>query len=181
MQMDSGLDTGDIMIQEEVIIDEKDTGKTLYDKLAICGSNLILQALDLLEQGEITRTKQDDDKATYVKTIDKSLGKINFYQPAIEIERLIRGLNPWPSAYTSINGKNLKIWEAEVSDEESKGMPGEIINLKKDSIVVKTGKGNLKLKEIQLEGKKRMKTEDFLRGYTVEIGTCLGNSLRKEN
>ena len=179
MHMDVGLDTGDIIIQKEVIIDEKETAQTLHDKLGICGAKLVLEAIDLLELGKAPRVKQDDTKASHVKTLDKTIGEIDFLMPAVEIERRIRGLNPWPSAYTFFNGQNLKIWQAKVikefTDEDAK--PGEIVKLLSDGIIVKTGRDHLKLLEIQMAGKKRMQVSQFLRGNSIELGTILGNRL----
>ncbi len=180
MHMDTKLDTGDIIIQEEVLIDENETADTLHDKLAICGGNLLLEAIDLIEEGKAPRIKQDDSKASYVTTIKKSEGEIDFELPALVIERRIRGLNPWPSAYTFLNGTNLKIWQADVIEVDKiennikEGKAGEIAEVTKDSILVQTGDDYLKLLEIQLAGKKKMKTEDFLRGNKVEVGTILG-------
>ena len=105
--------------------------------------------------------------------LSKSLGQIDFTKSAVEIERLIRGLNPWPSAYTSLDGKTLKIWSAKVIQGESKGRPGEVVEVTKNSLVVQTGNGQLSLGELQLEGKKRMPVDAFLRGYEVELGTML--------
>lgn len=99
--------------------------------------------------------------------LDKNLGKIDFTKKAVEIERLIRGLNPWPSAYTKLNGKTLKIWDADVLEGENE-TPGKIVNITKDQIWISTGEGILAVNELQLEGKKRMNTEDFLRGYKME-------------
>lgn len=181
MHMEASLDTGDIIIQEEVIIDKKETAATLHDKLAICGGNLLLEAIKLLEEGRAPRIKQDDSKATYVKTIDKSEGSIDFSEPAQVIERKIRGLNPWPSAYTFLKGQNLKVWEAQVLREDEarlsskEAIPGQIIDVSDKGLIVKTGDGYLNLLEIQLAGKKRMKVADFLRGNKVEVGTELGN------
>lgn len=184
MDMDVGLDTGDIIIQRDVFLDDNETADTLHDKLAICGGDLLVEALDLIEDGKAERIKQDETNASYVGTIDKSLGNIDFSMPAIEIERRIRGLNPWPSAYTFLNGQNLKVWEADVindkqvsSEQEKTGeeqIPGQVIEILDDSLLVKTGDGYLKICEIQLAGKKRMKVEDFLRGNPILSGTILG-------
>lgn len=105
--------------------------------------------------------------------IKKSMGKIDFNDEAVVIERLIRGMNPWPSAYTSFNGKTLKIWDADVIEKEYDGVPGEIVEIDKDSFVIKTGKGALKILSLQLEGKKRMDTDAFLRGVKIEKGVIL--------
>lgn len=167
MYMNEGLDTGDIIDKVVVPIDKKETGGSLFDKLAIEGGKLILKTLIELENGTAVRTPQDDSKSNYAGMINKQLGKIDFNKSANEIERLIRGLNPWPSAYTKMDGKTLKIWDADVDDSENDSAPGTITEVGKEFIRVATGKGSLKILELQLEGKKRMKTRDFLNGAKI--------------
>lgn len=175
MLMDEGIDTGDMLLKTEVPIEDKETGGSLHDKLAAAGGDLIEKTLLGLEAGNIVPEKQNDDEAgEYARMLDKELGHIDFYQPAVVLERLIRGLNPWPSAYTYLNGKTLKIWEADVLDRNYGCKYGEVAEVKKDSIIVQTGIGALAIKSLQLEGKKRMDTAAFLRGYTVEKGQQLG-------
>lgn len=174
MYMDVGLDTGDMILQEKIKISEEETGGSLHDKLATLGAKLLVKALAKLEDGTAIRTPQDNDQATYVKMLDKEMGNIDFSMPAEQIERLIRGLNPWPSAYTKINGKTLKLWKAKIVECQSDAKPGEIIEVDKDSFVVMTGKDALAILEVQLEGKKRLLSSEFLRGYKVEKGTILG-------
>jgi methionyl-tRNA formyltransferase len=171
--MDAGIDTGDMIMKEEVIIEPKETSGSLHDKLAECGGNLLLKALDAIENGTAPREKQKDEESNYAKMLDKTIGRIDFNKSAAAIERLIRGLNPWPSAYASLNGKTLKIWDADIIDEISVGMPGEILEVTKNAIIVKTGEGNLAIHELQLEGKNRMTAEAFLRGYAITKGTVL--------
>ena len=173
MQMDIGLDTGDMLLKEEIVLDEKETGGSLHDKLTVMGGPLILEALKQAKEGTLVREKQNDAQSNYAKMLNKSLGKIDFSKSAKEIERLIRGLNPWPSAYTSLNGKTLKIWEADILEKEFDGEVGEIVEVTKDAFVVKTGEHALLIYELQLEGKKRMDTGAFLRGYEVTVGTKL--------
>ncbi|MFQ9515024.1 MAG: methionyl-tRNA formyltransferase [Eubacterium sp.] len=167
MYMAEGLDTGDIIDVSRVTLDEKETGGSLFDKLAEEGGELILRTLEKLENGTATRTPQDDTRSTYAGKITKELGNIDFSKPAEEIERLIRGLNPWPSAYTYMDDKMMKVWDAAVVDEETDREPGAILESGKDYIKVATGKGTLKISELQLEGKKRMTAAAFLNGYTV--------------
>lgn len=174
MQMDVGLDTGDMIDKVTVSIEKKETGGSLHDKLMEAGANLIIETLEKVENNTAVRTKQNDEKSCYAKMLTKELGNINFEDEAVYIERLIRGVSPWPSAYTKLEGKNLKIWEADVSDEEIEKAPGTVYCITKDSFKVATSKGALVIKELQLEGKKRMKTSDFLRGYNLELGTKLG-------
>lgn len=171
MLMDVGLDTGDMLLKTEIPINPKETGGSLHDKLAAAGGELLEKTLSGLEAGTIVPEKQNDDEAgDYARMLDKELGHIDFNQPAVVIERLIRGLNPWPSAYTYLDGKTLKIWEADVLDRNYGCAYGQVAEVTRDSIVVQTGIGALALKSLQLEGKKRMDTAAFLNGYTVEKG-----------
>lgn len=174
MYMAEGLDTGDIIDTSEIVLDEKETGGSLFDKLADLGGKLILNTLDKLETGTATRTRQDDARSTYAGKITKELGKIDFTKPAVEIERLVRGLNPWPSAFTYMDDKMLKIWNADVLEETVEEEPGTITEVNKKFIKVATGEGYLLLKEIQLEGKKRMDVTSFLNGYNFTTNK-LGN------
>ena len=115
MQMDVGLDTGDMLLKAEVPLAEDETGGSLHDKLSVLGGDLLIETLKGLEAGTIVPEKQDDSQSgEYARMLDKSLGKIDFSMRAEEIERLIRGLNPWPSAYTSYNNKTMKLWKARV-------------------------------------------------------------------
>ena len=181
MYMDVGIDTGDMILQEKTPITAEETGGSLFDKMAILGAELLLKALQQIEAGTAIRVPQDNEKATYVKMLDKDMGKIDFTQPAVKLERMIRGLNPWPSAYTFLDGKTLKLWQAKVelksaADENNSivAVSGEVVEIRKDSLVVMTGEGVLVIQELQLEGKKRMMADAFLRGYTVMVGTKLG-------
>ncbi len=178
MQMDIGLDTGDILETVDVRLDAKETGGSLFDRLSLAGGELILSTLDKAEEGTLNPVKQDETKATHVTMLDKSMGLIDWSMDAVSIERLIRGLNPWPSAYTKFDGKTLKIWSADVSEEkdyvDESVTFGQVVSIEKDSFSVKTGKGLLTINELQLEGKKRMDTASFMRGYHVEVGQVLG-------
>ena len=147
---------------------------SLFDRLSLAGGKLILSTLEKAEAGILHPVKQDEAEATHVTMLDKSMGQIDWSMDAAVIERLIRGLNPWPSAYTYLNGKTLKIWAAAVKDETSDKEPGELTEVTKHSVGVQTGDGILMLEEVQLEGKKRMDTAAFLRGYPVETGVKLG-------
>lgn len=171
MQMDEGIDTGDMIEKVVVPIDKDETGGSLFEKLSRAGAELCVKVLTDLEDGKAVREKQPEESTTpYAKMIDKKMGAIDWEKPAKEIEQLIRGLNPWPSAYTKLQGKTLKIWKAEVLEQDSKEAPGQIAEVTKDSIAVQTGQGLLKVLELQLEGKKRMDTASFLRGYTLKEG-----------
>lgn len=175
MRMNEGLDTGDMIDKVVVPLDENETGGSLFDKLSAAGAKLCAEVLEKLENGTAVFEKQPELSTTdYAAMIDKKMGKINWECPAKEIEQLIRGLNPWPSAYTFMKGKSLKLWTASVVYEEREAVPGEIVEIGKEGILVKTGEGLLLIRELQLEGKKRMDTAAFLRGYTVDKGWILG-------
>jgi len=168
MQMNAGCDTGDILYTKEYVLDPKETGASLFDKLMVLGAEAIVEALPLIETGKLTPVPQNDAEATHAAKLTKELGKLDFNKSAIELERLIRGLNSWPSAYTSFRNKQLKIWEAEVVDVA--GIPGTIVAVDKESFTIATGEGGLRILSLQLEGKKRMDTKDFLLGYPVSVG-----------
>lgn len=173
-QMAKTLDTGDMLFKKEVLIDKKETGQSLHDKLSAAGAALLVEALPLIEQGILSPEKQVDAEATYVSVLKKELGYIDFSGKAAEIERLIRGLNSWPSAYTYLNGKVLKLWEADVCQGERAYECGHIEKVDKDGIYIGTGSGLLKVTSLQLEGKKRLGVAEFLRGCPLEKGTKLG-------
>ena len=173
MRMDIGIDTGDMIEKVEVPLDKEETGGSLFDRLAEEGAKLCVHTMSEIEAGRATYTKQDESEATHTSMIKKQFGKIDWTKSAVEIERLVRGLNPWPSAYTSLNGKTLKIWRASVEEADSGAKAGTIVSIAKDEIAVQTGKGILLLQEVQLEGKKRMPVDAFLRGYQLEKGALL--------
>jgi len=184
MMMDVGLDTGDMLEKAVIPIEEKETGGSLHDKLSMAGGDLILSTLKKLEEGTLVRTPQTDEGTCYAKMLTKSLGDIDWNQGAVSIERLIRGLNPWPSAYTMWNGKTIKIWAADVIagreaadflsesgvPAETGTAPGTVVCSDKRGLVVSTGGGLLSIRELQMEGKKRMDTPAFLRGYPIPAG-----------
>lgn len=175
MQMNEGLDTGDMLLKVEIPLDEKETGGSLHDKLAEAGARLCVETLDALKAGTVTPEKQGDSPTAYAKMLDKHMGKIDWKMSAKEIERLIRGLNPWPSAYTrwNENDKGMKIWEAEVAEGQTDKAAGTVVEVAKDGFFVQTGDGLLKITALQIPGKKRMDAAAFLRGYQMETGTVL--------
>lgn len=175
-QMNEGVDTGDILMQETVLLDEKETGASLFDKLALCGAQLIVKTLSEMEKGTLKPVKQDDSKSTHAKMLTKEMGRLDFEEEAVVLERKIRGLNSWPSAYTYYKGKTLKIWDADAEETEGAGECGSVCEVKKDSFVIATGKGTLRIKEVQLEGKKRMQAAAFLLGYPIEKGMVFPNN-----
>ena len=151
MQMNEGLDTGDMILKTEIPLDPKETGGSLHD----------------------TWEPQGESTTAYAKMLDKNLGNINWNDPAVQIERLIRGLNPWPSAYTHWNDKVIKLWQADVVEDNTDQEAGTIVKVEKDSFYVQTGEGLLKIEELQLQGKKRMDAGAFLRGNHLEYGEIL--------
>ena len=177
MQMNEGLDTGDMLLKTEVIIEEKETGGSLHDKLADAGAKLCIETLKGLEEGRITPIPQGETTTSYAKMLDKQLGNIDWSKPAVCIERLVRGLSPWPSAYTDWNGKVMKIWDATVLEESSDAEIGTIVKVEKDAFCVQTGEHLLKVCELQIPGKKRMDAGAFLRGYQVKEGEKLGSCI----
>lgn len=174
MQMNAGLDTGDILYQKEIAIREDDTYESLEQALMKLGGETIVEALTLLEQGKLTATPQDDEKSNYAPLIKKEMGRIDFNRDAFALDRQIRGMNPWPSAYTTWRGKQLKLWQAGPKETEKLGAPGEVIEVSKDHFTVATGRGVLDIWEVQLEGKKRMSSRDFLLGVQLKPGDILG-------
>lgn len=176
MQMDEGLDTGDMIDKVVVPLAQDETGGSLFDKLSQAGARLCVKVLKDLEEGKAVREKQPEESTTpYASMISKKMGEINWSQPAGSIEQLIRGLDPWPSAYTKLQGKTLKLWKARVVEEkQEKGQPGEVVQVEKEAFFVQTGEGILKIEELQMEGKKRMDTGAFLRGFQLACGEILG-------
>lgn len=194
MQMAAGMDTGDILLQREIPIDAEETGGGLFDKLSVLGGELIVEALPKIEKGELIPVPQDEAMATKCGKLSKDMGRIDFSKDAESIRNLVRGLNPWPSAFTYTDGRMLKIWRAAALDEVgfeaiSQGQtPGEkelvkelkaqkafgsVVSVTRDSFTVLTGQGYLQILEVQLEGKKRMQTHDFLLGNKIKVGSRL--------
>ncbi|MDT8317567.1 MAG: methionyl-tRNA formyltransferase [bacterium] len=172
MMIDEGLDSGDMLLKKAVTIEKDDNTETLYEKLSLEGAKLLIETLEGLKDGSVKREVQDETLVTYAPIIGKEDGLIDWSKPAGEIVNLIRGMYPWPSAHTTIKGKMLKVLSA--AEKNGGGKPGAIIKMDKKSIEVAAGKGSLELLELQLEGKKRMKTEDLLRGFALEEGEMLG-------
>lgn len=189
-QMNEGIDTGDIIEKMEIEISPEETAGSLHDKLSVAGAELCVSTVRALEDKTAVFTPQKDEESSYAKMLSKEMGNIDWSQPAKQIECLIRGLNPWPSAYTKLEGKTLKIWKARVISEkeadekigeaagggqkaasgreaDGKAM-GSFVFHDKKSWLIQTGEGLLGLEEVQLEGKRRMSVEEFLRGFSLE-------------
>jgi methionyl-tRNA formyltransferase len=184
MQMDAGLDTGDILFQESVPIGPEETGESLYEKLAVLGGRMIVEHLSAIEAGDIHPVKQDNEKSSYAPMLRKEMGEIDWTMSAQAIERRLRGMLPWPGAYTMFEGHVLKIWKAKAMDIPEKipgsdqaalpAAPGTVLYTDKKAVYAAAGEGMLALLEVQAEGKKRMGTDAFLRGTKISPGTVLG-------
>ena len=184
MQMNEGLDTGDILYVNKVDITDDETGESLFNKLADAGALLITEVLDKIEQGDITPIKQDESKATYAKMLKKNMGELDYSMPAVSLERLIRAFTPWPGTYTYLGGRVLKVLKAEAlgeveipaqhKDIYENTAAGCVAETSKDGIYVKTTDGYLKITELQMEGKKKMPAGDFLLGCRIKTGEKLG-------
>jgi methionyl-tRNA formyltransferase len=172
IRMDEGMDTGDILLTREIPIDYDDTGETLTEKLSLAGAELLLQAIAGLKKGYLRPLKQDEASATYAPMLKKEDGRVDWGKPAVEIRNQIRGMLPWPGAFTYSNGKMLKIYNAAVS--EGKGEPGEVLAAAQGILRVVTGEGALDILELQLEGGKRLDAKAFLTGRKIETGAVLG-------
>lgn len=173
IQMDVGLDTGDILLKKEIEISPQETGESLHDRLAEISGDLLLETLRLAEEETLQPISQNDAESCYAKMLTKDLGRLDMNEEAVKLERYIRGLNSWPSAYTKLHGKTLKIWRAEVVNEDTGETPGTVVAIEKDSFTVQTGRYCLRILEVQLEGKKRMDAASFLRGVTIKKGDML--------
>ncbi len=173
MRMDEGLDTGDMILSEQVTLAPDETGGSLFECLSEVGARLCVKTLEAVEDGTAVYTPQDPAEATKVGMIRKEMGHLDWSRPASELERLVRGLDPWPGSYTVWDGRMLKIWKTSVCPEDSGMEPGSVGTVTKDAVLVQTGEGMLVLEEVQPQGKKRMSCADFLRGYPVQTGIRL--------
>ena len=179
MRMDTGLDTGDMILKEKVVLDKEETGGSLFEKLSATGASLLLRTLDEISRGTAVYEKQPAESPTaYASMLTKKDGEVDWTKDAGSIECLIRGMDPWPSAYTKYRGKTLKLWAsvAEEGETETERTPGTVAEVTKTSLKIQTGRGLLSILELQPEGKKRMAVDAFLRGYPVETGELFGSS-----
>jgi methionyl-tRNA formyltransferase len=171
MMMDEGMDTGDILLQAEILIGPEETCERLHDRLASSGAQLLSETLEKMKAGEIRPIPQDHSKATYAPPLKKEDGYIDWKKGAREIDRQIRAFNPWPGAFTKWNDQLLKIFKGEIKEGTLAGKPGAVVWIGSDFIEVETGKGLLRIQEVQLEGRKRMNLRDFLLGHPISVGT----------
>lgn len=174
MYMDEGLDTGDMILKTEVNLDENITAGELHDKMMNIGAETLKETLRLIEEGNAPREVQNHEEFSYAPIMNKSLGNIDFSKSAREIHNLVRGVNPWPSAYTIYNDVIMKVWKTKVLDEKSTKDVGTIIDVSKDRIKVSTIDNVLLIEEIQMPNKKRMLVGEYIKGNTIETGLVLG-------
>ena len=172
MYMEKGLDTGDMLIKRELPIDREVTAGEYHDKLALLGGEVLLETLDALSEGKLSPRRQDDSLSTYASQLSKAEGEIDWNNTSEQIYNKVRGLNPWPKAFSFIDGKRFVV--DFVYKSEQCGKAGEVLSADKDGILVACGEGAVLIKEIKVEGKKKMSAEDYLRGHKIEKGTVLG-------
>jgi methionyl-tRNA formyltransferase len=175
MKMDEGMDTGDILMQAPVVISPAETAVTLHEKLALVGAVTLKKSIEALIDGSLPAIPQNSDEATYAPRLTKKCGLINWDQTADEIDCLIRGTQPWPAAYTTLQGKTMKIWLAKIVPGISDKPPGTIVGISREGIRICTGEKLLLIQELQLEGKKKMSAEQFLLGNVLEMNIKLGD------
>ncbi len=171
MRMDAGMDTGDILLQAETPIGSEETCEALLDRLASLGAQLLRQTLGKMKAGDIRPIPQDHSKATFAPPLKKEDGHIDWKKAAEEIDRRVRAFSPWPGAYTKLDGQLLKVYKGEAREKVPSGRAGMVVWVGSDFIEVETGKGTYLLKEVQLEGRRRMAIREFLSGHPVPVGT----------
>lgn len=171
MNMDEGMDTGDILLTESIPVQDADTAGSLFTKLAELGGNALIKALDLLRVDQLPPKKQNHQGATLAPPLKKGDGCIDWSLSAKELHCLIRGLDPWPTAFSILNGKRIRLFLPEVIYRNSDSVPGTILSAGKQGLLVATGENCLLVAEVQPEGKKRMNVEAFLCGHPIEAGT----------
>lgn len=171
--MDVGIDTGDMILKREMPIEVDDTYGSLHDKMSVVGAEALKEAVDLILEGRAPRTAQDHEGATYASPLKKEMGHIQWNASSKDIRNLIRGLDPWPSAYTYYKGEMLKIWRA-IPVQTDHGECGQVTDVQKDQgFTVRTGDGGLLITELQAQGGKRMAAKEYLRGHGVDKGVIL--------
>ncbi len=172
MYMEKGLDTGNIILSEKVKIEEDDTSGTLHDKLAEASGRVLIETVERFERGDFSSERQDDEKASYARMLTKAEGEIDWTKTSEEVYNLIRGMDPWPMAYTYCEGKRFVPYECQ--RVEASGRSGEITDVSKDALTVACAKGAIKIGAVRFDGKKRMSVKDYLAGHKIEKGVILG-------
>lgn len=173
MQMDEGLDTGDMLLKTHCAIESNDTGSSLHDKLAAQGPGALLKALELLAQDQLTPEKQADELSTYASKLSKAQAQIDWTQTAEEIDRKIRAFNSWPVAFLAYQGEIIRVWEAKLSTKQAESLPGQVVAIEKEAVYVATGQGVLALTQLQFPGKKALSVGDLINGkqLSFEVGS----------
>ena len=173
MLMEKGLDTGDMLLKQEVPIVETETGSSLHDKLSVTGAALLLKTLDELEAGTDQPEKQDDCLSWYAPMLNKEVSKIDFTKTSREIYNLVRGMNSYPYAHTEYQGRRMKVIWAEQENSKTSGQNGEILEVTPKGILVKCADGAINITQIQFDGKKQMPVREYIKGNTIETGVIL--------
>jgi len=171
MLMDEGMDTGAILLQRETLIEDEETAQTLHDRLALLGAPLLMETVEGMKRGEIDPVPQDHSKATYAPPLKKEDGRVDWGKEAKEIDLQVRAFNPWPGAFTTWDDRLLKIYHGGVREGKPGGKAGTVVWVGSDFIEVGTGRDSFLIKEVQLEGKRRMSVREFLSGHPVSVGT----------
>ena len=174
MYMDKGMDTGDILLQRETEIGEDETAGELHDRLAVLGADLLLETLDGLQRNEVERRAQDHSAATYAPQLDRETGRVDWNLDAKSIYNIIRGTNPWPGCYTVYKGERMKLWEAKVLEQKSRGTAGKVLEAGHGGMLVQAGSGTLLVTKIQMPSSRVMTVDEYLRGNSLETGYILG-------
>lgn len=175
MRMDEGMDTGPILLQEDVLIGTDETAGQLYERLAGMSGEFLIRTLERMAQDRLKERPQDQTEATYAPKINRRMSLVKWDRPAQDISALIRALDPWPGAFTTLGGKEIKLFSSHVAEEEvHNGIPGRVAGQSEGCLQVETGKGVVLIRELQLPGKRRLPAGDFLRGFSLDKGTVLG-------
>ena len=176
MRLDEGMDTGPVLLQEEAPISEDETVGELHDRLAAMSGDFIIRTLQGMAEGRLTEKAQDDSRATYTAKIDRDMARVNWDAPADKIGALIRALDPWPGAFTTLEGREVKLFAAGGAIEaQEETEPGRVAGFEEGALRVQTGEGEVLIGELQMAGRKRLSAGDFLRGVSLEEGAVLGN------
>ncbi len=178
MQMDVGMDTGAILLKRSIIPAPDETAGSLFPKIASLGSEALIDTLEMLGNGCLTPAKQDDSLATDAPMLSKMDGLVDWSRSAEDIDRLIRGLDPWPTAFCTVNGRKLQLYKPEIVFFSNNHPPGTLLRADREGLLVSTSKGCLLIKEVKPEGKKRMSVESFLNGYQLEAGISLTSQVQ---
>lgn len=173
MQMDTGLDTGDMLVKHSTKISEQDTAQSLHNRLSQIGCDALMETLAQLENQTLQPEKQTEDLVTYAEKLSKAEAEVDWQTPAAEIQRRVQAFNPWPVAFTLFSGKPLRIWQSQVTDSQLSGQVGEVLEVNKQGMLVQTGTGTLLLKQVQPSGKKSMSAYDFAQSRQL-LGQLLG-------